>query len=788
MNVHDAIARFRRAARNGKVNNARTGEGVSLSPATEDAIVSTASSAFRFAAGTDDLTKIEYETYAEVLAEWALADAEAHGISDASNRAARCRRFVRTVDGKEYKQTRPLSRVPLPAPWQNLGSVLHSAPFTTRKRNRQHSKLVKLAMTLGPLGIRSPLQLPDRVELKRLLMQGAGLKPDDVNRLLSAYREVRDLAAVSGQAFPDIDQCPATHERGLRSLPDIVDRLKSAGCSNGIDDVATSRMIELLAPSWYEAMMAFVASVPRASERWKRRLVNASSRMLAELARTGTGDLATAHPTRLLLEQVDTGEVIEVSVPGGEDWARELYGDAAVADEGSAAAKTVRIPLIAHLATTSSTASARNSSLSPIDDLGEAFWTDTVQADVQIIGDMGLFAGAGSTLFERHPEIRQRAESDLAAFRKRMREEKELRSFGGRKGKEALLNLATFPMILFLGLPALRKRALLRRDQMHAAMIRHPNAPRHPKVVKAERRYHRALLQYVLFAFFYADGLRIANYTHARLGSASKDAGMVTMPAPCGTEVRSYTHVAPQLDRGELTGVLTNFFGDDHPQVKLKIDRVPGTKQWRTRPHWIRPGLLDFDLLLEYLTVVRAQNLERQGLIPRAEDYDLVTDIQDLHFALFVSPTASTDSYRAVTGAYAPQTIAQIFGRTLYWVLTEVLGRTLPPFGSDELKRKYPRLFGPHVVRLQAGSFIYGILGRVAEAQTLLNDTLQTVEKRYTVVEATMVHKTGWEAPHFFDEVFERVWDRNEVPDWDVEDPLAGIPTDRRPPGLDSVV
>jgi hypothetical protein len=67
MNVHDAIDRFRQAAKSGKVNNARTGQGVTLAPATEDAIVSTVSSAFRFAAGTDDLTKIEYQTYADAL-------------------------------------------------------------------------------------------------------------------------------------------------------------------------------------------------------------------------------------------------------------------------------------------------------------------------------------------------------------------------------------------------------------------------------------------------------------------------------------------------------------------------------------------------------------------------------------------------------------------------------------------------------------------------------------------------------------------------------------------------
>ena len=238
--------------------------------------------------------------------------------------------------------------------------------------------------------------------------------------------------------FPELDQCPATGKRGLRTLPDIVERLEEVGCSERIDHVPTVRMIELLAPCWYQAMVAFMASSPRATERWKRRIVNASSRMLAELARTGAGKLATAHPTRLLLEQVDTGELMEVSAPGGEAWAHDLYGDVAVALDEPTAVKTVHITLIAHLATISSKASCRNSGLTPLDERGEIFWTDTVQDDVQIIGDMGLFAGARSALFERNPEIKQRAESDLKAFRHRMREEKKGRSFSGRIGKEAI--------------------------------------------------------------------------------------------------------------------------------------------------------------------------------------------------------------------------------------------------------------------------------------------------------------------------------------------------------------
>jgi hypothetical protein len=788
MNVQQAVNRFQIAAKLGRVNNARTGMGTMITDATAASIVSTAGSAFRFAAGIDDLTRIEYDTYAEVLADWALADAEAHGLSDGSNRAARCRRFVRTVDGRQYKQTRPLSQVPVPVAWQGLGNAVQSGPSTTRERNRRHSRLVKLATTLGPLGIRTPHDLPNRTELVRLLSETAGLTARAVEDLLGAYRAARQLAAVMGQQFPDIDQCPVTYQRGLRALPDIIDRLAREGYTGSLGSISTEEMIERLAPAWSDAMLAFMKSRRRASDRWKRRVVNASSRTLAEVVRAGSGELRTAHPTRLLVQMVDTGEVIETNAPGGEEWARDLFGDAALPVVGYVRPKTIHIPLIAHLATSSTEASSRNSSVHTTDGEGGTFWTDTVQSDVQLIGDMGLFAGRSSTTFLGNPEIQTRAESELASFRKRMREDNALRGFGGTKGKESLLKLATYPMILFLGLPALRRCALRRREDMHRAMLRHENEPNHSSIRKAAYRYDKALLRYVLFAVFYADGLRAANYTHARLGPASKEGGMVTQSAPCGTDVRSYTHVEPKLDGVRLVGVSTNFFGDDHPQVKLKVDMLPGTKHFRSRPHWIRPGLLDSELLEEYLTVARARNLARQGLITRVEDYDLSADIRDWHFALFVSPTRSTNPYRAVTGAFTLSRIAEIVGQTLHWVVTTVLGRTVPAFGSAELAAQYSKLFAPHVSRLQAGSFVYGILGRADQAQTLLNDTLQTVERRYTVVEASMVHKTGWEAPHFFDELFKRVWDNNEVIDWDVVDPLAGIPADKRPPGLDSVV
>jgi hypothetical protein len=241
------------------------------------------------------------------------------------------------------------------------------------------------------------------------------------------------------------------------------------------------------------------------------------------------------------------------------------------------------------------------------------------------------------------------------------------------------------------------------------------------------------------------------------------------------------------MQKGRVTDVRTNFFGDDHPAVKLKISKIPGSHHWRERPHLLRPGLVDFDLLTDYLTKVRAARLAKRGLIASPSEYDLENDVNNLHFALFVSPLPSKNPYRAVTGAYSPQTIEGRFAKILHWICVTVLGRTVPSMESDEFKLQYTRIFAPHVTRLLAGSYIFGIRGRADIAQSLLNDTLTTIQKSYTVVEADMMHKFGWEAPRFFDDLFDRAWDRRETIDWDTEDLLSEFPLDKRPPGLSAV-
>jgi hypothetical protein len=735
---------------------------------------------FRFASGTTDLTRVQYSAYCESLHTWAVGQAYEDGLNDGSNRAARCRRFVRTVDGKVYKRSR--SGAALPEPWRELANAAELV-VTNKSATRCLRDIRQLAAALGPLGIRSPVDMPDRLVVTQLLLE-AHFSQECVAAWLSSYNRARAQAMILGTAdgLPDINRCASPDERGLRSLPDIAERLRNAGNDSPPSEIPMEEIIRLLAPRWHAAMAAYGKENSNRSDKWYPRVALSSSRILAELVRSGVGELVEAHPLRLIMERRPTGEVVSGTAPGGDDWATGLVDLTACAEY---AEEKVTEPLLMYLARLSARDSATNSKIRIVDEDDGPYWTETVQRDVFVCGRMALSAGSASRIFKQNPHLLLQAESELTAFQKKMCKDNSERRVEGEKAKAVLLNLATYPMVLFIGLPALRKFALRRGADLESALGRYGHAS-HPKVRRAESAYHTALENYVIMCFFCTDGLRLANYTFARLGSARHDA-MISSTAPCGTAVNSFTHVSPIMVKGRLADVRTNFFGDDHSAVKLKIAKIPGSHHWRERPHALRPGLVDFDLLQEYLTTVRAARLAKRGFIALASHYDLMEDVTNQHFALFISPCPSSNPYCAVTGAYNAQCIEARFCKILHWMCTIVLGRDLPPLNSEEFKKLYPGVFAPHVTRLWAGSYIYGILGRADVAQALLNDALTTIQKSYSVVEADMVHKTGWEDPHFFDSLFSRAWDKRERIDWDSEDLLAGIPLDERPPGLPAV-
>ena len=781
MNAQEALDLFAKKVSSGDVVNLRTGETGSISRTVQAAVESCVRAAFMQAAGTSDLDAISYTAYADRLDEYALAHAAEHGLEDGTNRASRCRRFVATVEGRVRKKRRS-GRSAVPGSWRPLYDVLRKHEISQGRRPRKAGFLTALAHEVGVHGIRCPRELPAKDVLHRRLVETGQVKPQAFSGMLSAYRMGRDLCLTAGTGadLPDVDRCPATNERGLRSLPDIVERLEAAGYTGSVADLEVVDAIRLLAPRWHSTMSGYLQEYKgnRALE-FQKKVIGASSRYLAALVRSGHGDLATAHPTPLLLTTVRSEHAVTPEAVGGEEWEEEFAESLGVSLPGvDQSVEQLEVRLLEVLAHEMANESVENSHLTALKGTtatGPAFWTESLISDTRLVGSLATFAAQNTRLLRARPELELEMETAVQVFLRRMNRTNSRVSFADRKPKARLLELVTLPLVLYMGLPALRKRVLELRRKWEATVLRHRENPGHDKIMAAEELHDRWQTGYLILAAFLADGLRLANYTHARLGPLGRDR-LITSPAPDGSTVRSYCHILPRLDvAGRVIGVDTNFYGDDNPCVKLKIDKVPGSDEWREHPHWLRPGIVDMKLMHDHLTRVRPKRLAQQGLIGSVEEYDLERDIAEQHFALFVSDTASDDPYRSVTGCYVPGTVSQTFGRMLHWVCTEALGRDLPTFGPD-LRERYPRVFSAHSSRLLLGTHLFGILRRPTEAAVLLNDTTRMVERRYSVTEASMLHKTGWEHPRYFDDLFERVWDQREAVDWDSEDPLQGLP------------
>jgi hypothetical protein len=776
----EAIQLFRSKAAAGEVANLKSGGFLPIAERDVHSIISCVIAAFTYAAEGSDLTQISYTTYADDLSRYAVADAKERGIKDIAGRATRCRRFVATVDGRVRERRRP-GRDAVPESWLPL----YDAAVEAGLGRSYLSHITRLAGLLGPKGCRTPAEIPLRNTLFQLFVDTGVVPRGTMDPLLNTYRRVRLLMLERGFGtdLPDIDRCPITSERGLRGLPDIVERLEAKGYTGPVRALEVEQVVHLLAPRWHAVMQAYIErhETPSNRKSLRKKVVGASSRFLAALVQSGFGNLESAHPTSLFLRKVDTGETIDDEVIGGVEWQEEFLeslGLTADSEHGDAATRSVR--LFELLAYEVAHESAENSPREAVELDGTrkraepAFWTNTVIQDVRIFGELALLGGRNSSIFRKAPGLQEEARAEWRGFLRVMKEANSGVRFAGVKAKTRALELLTFPMILCLGLPALVRRAARLRERWHAALLCHGHNPDHLSVQRAENKLDEAILDYLIVAIFSADGLRLANYANARLGELGRET-MVENRTDAGEVVRSYCHIKPILgpDAERLIGVQTNFYGDDHAAVKLKIDKVPGSDEWREHPHWLRPGVVDREILWDMLIRIRPKRLAAQGLIPASAEYDIRRDIREQHFALFVSPKRSEDPYKAATGAYCDSAISDRYGRVLHWICTEVLSRDLPEYGP-ELKRRYPNVFSAHISRLIAGSYLFGVLDRKQEAATLLNDTVRMVERRYSVSEMSTVHKLGWEAPHFFDGYFKRIWDDGGVIDWDREDPLQG--------------
>lgn len=312
------------------------------------------------------------------------------------------------------------------------------------------------------------------------------------------------------------------------------------------------------------------------------------------------------------------------------------------------------------------------------------------------------------------------------------------------RDKEQLLEWLSLPQFICLGLPWLREQALRARTEY--ALTAAGLAPQ--TVACSKARYRRALFQYLVAAVG-IDGLRISNYTGCRMN----------VHLVLETVERTVNGVRSLA----ITGARTYFWGDDpDPVACLKKDQGDGGGA-NERDWDLLPGIVDFELLADWMFDHRLDTLVARGDLPSRHAYDPAKDT----FGLFVHE-GSNDSW----GRYTETRLAEVFGRAVYAMIVspDVMGRQgVPAWGSEEFRRRCSGLFGGHGGRYFHGSHWLRVEQDIEYAKLVTNDVVGTLMRHYAVRPAVFerrMHTPGIDHPNHFDSVMRAIRARRVI-DWD---------------------
>ena len=774
MTMKDAIEQFRARVRENDVYNARRGDYSSVTAGVETQILHTVRRAARRAGNTSDLTRIPYHGVAQMLEEHAKLDAIEAGHGNGTNEAARARRFVRTLDrtGRKYRSAKLYNFLP---EWQPLADAARRTmmPRQSSSTSCLHD-LMQLASTHGQ--VTRPQDLPDRNTMKRWA-EAAGLPRTRFNLMLTTYRAARAALVLEdpGAGLPDIDRVPKDRGRGVHTLPCIVAVAEEVGHTGPVAKLDTMTALSVIAPLMHGALAAYISHIGDIdlSAEWERQVVDAVSRTVATAVRSGTTDVRALLPADLFLTNVaiHTREVAHEELSEYDLAMEERYGGGTTNGP-----MTEEVPLIEALAeemavdaAAASPTSLKKSVSDKLSDNDVPFFAPALMADMQRLASLAIFTL--ETNRKKQPERLAAINIVLKTVTRRMQDLNTKRGVTGRRlNKDTSLNLLTYPLVLRVGLPALAAEVRRKGEHFFAACERHGGDIKHTIVSRAAARYDKALTQYMAVAIYIADGLREKNYVYARIGCPGRRGRLLDAS---GNELDpTHTHFWPEIDEqsGDIVGLRTHFAGDDHRLPRLKIKYVSAaTKQYRTRVWHVRRGIVDFDLLNEYMLGTRVRNLVEQGKLACFDDYSLQRDMQEWNYAMFVSPKRSSHFYRSVTGAYAPGIIAGMVRKAFHWMAKHALGNPgLPNLNSVEWREEYERVLTGHVSRALIASYWMGIRGNVELACAYTNDTETQLRKNYKHVttdqlDTQFIGKPEWMKPDYFNEEIDRIWFKGEV-------------------------
>lgn len=756
----------------GLIPDGRTGTFGMKSKTRRDQIVSHARNAIRRAAGQDDVDGIVLTPYLEVLP----AMARAHGDDRCSGRARNAESdvntFLRVVEGRSYAQKRRVLDDCFLPDWKPLADALKKPPVQPESRDRfrrYRGFLHRLQDVTLLHGHKSPRLLGQYSEVTTWFEE-AGIASKDMGNCLTAYRCAR--AILGDESLPPVATPLPGAVRGFWAVPNLaafVERALARWHAEGrplpeswaqtksLEDRSQMEILELVAHQMWRGCTNYRqwgTTEARKSDDWLDTVDGTAIVFAAELLRLGEDPFALDY-VDLLTES------------------RDIVNSSAAASEGLKRAPTtgaiVQVPLLRIILDAAAALSWQHSELTlppEQEKLAVPFYTTALFNNVSAFWTVvaRVYGDGVGLKSDRHGW--RDLERACEVIREQMAKHNSFREIGGHINK-ALLPL-TWGHVVGAGIPTLWKKANAARTVYQLAWERHGGATdeagarRCPAVSRARSRYLRILRRYIKLAVIIDDGMRIKNYARARLG---KNVIVIGLRERDGRYLR--------IDDVQLT-----FRGYDR-SAGPKVRRTT-TGQERVRPlRSLAPGIVDYELLADYLWEARLDDLVRCGKLESREAYDPKHD----EWALFVSPNSAKPD-----GGYTEPRLSKNFGRTIHWIARDLLhlndteGNPISswqditektPEGKT-LRRKWRGLWNAHRSRQFVATFVGGVLGLWIDASNRTNDriaTLQDIYADYTAVAGDGTGRIGLHARDHFASLARRLI-AGEVIDWATYDML----------------
>jgi hypothetical protein len=362
-------------------------------------------------------------------------------------------------------------------------------------------------------------------------------------------------------------------------------------------------------------------------------------------------------------------------------------------------------------------------------------------------------------------------EREYERVSRHMKEHNKARDIDGHVNRGLLP--ANLGAVVCVGLRDVWLRVRSLRTAWHLAYEKHGQNANAAPVRAARSRYLKELEPWAIAALRLDDGMRGKQYVRGRLN------------------VNFFLEGPLDPKTGRLravTGLRVHNEGFDRIAGMKKRRKANGRKRERSRR--CLPGIVDMELMTDFIFELRLDRLVSRGLIPSRDSYDPAAD----QFALFVSPPRdqrrtrvrrARNAWRAgAPGGYTEPPLSRKFGKVLHYICRDVLklrdnhGQPIPSW--DELqddkamRRRWRAVFRGHMSRSLVTTFVGGVLKDWDLAAFLTNDSLPTLMNYYhsldTLMKA-MQEEKGINHPDHFAALYRRLL-AGEVIDWVRFDPL----------------